>query len=105
MPAIKYREPKHPQTKQLDVSPDDIENATQGSAHNCPFARAAQRLFDVGDRNVSVVGKVGSRPANIMLHGAGEYWDLGDDGGDAIRQYDTCKQMDPGTYTITRRET
>jgi hypothetical protein len=96
-----------PETKMLKLTAEDIQGATRTSARNCPFARAANRLFrqrksDIENRNITVVGKT-SYPANIFLHRTGVYRDIEDRGGEALAEYDASGRMEPAIYTITRR--
>jgi hypothetical protein len=95
-----------PETKMLKLTAEDIQGATRTSARNCPFARAANRLFrqsyEVG--NITVIGKTASYPANILLHHTGEYWDIEDRGAETIELFDTDKPIEPGVYLITKRE-
>ncbi len=84
-----------PETKILDVTPEDISNGRRQSNHGCPFALAARRLF--GTDAISVIPtriRVGTYPSD-------ERWTLDEAGTAAIDHYDSTGEMLPGQYTLT----
>jgi hypothetical protein len=84
------------ETKTLTVTQEDI-NADGLGARDCPFALAARRLFP-GWSSVTVISH------DIHLtNGTGKFesWDLDAEGTAAIRRYDTAREMEPGSYTLT----
>lgn len=94
-------------TRTLNVTQEDISAGTH-SAHGCPFALAARRLFP-GWESVTVVS--GRLKADVHLVSrvavsqyAFEQWDLDEAGRAAIVRYDTAGTMEPGAYTLTRNE-
>lgn len=85
------------ETKILSVTAQDIAGGEESDAVRCPFALAAQRLF--GTHATAV-------PADILVWSWPDtaYWDLDEKAVAAIRHYDQTGEMEPGEYTITRRE-
>lgn len=95
------------ETRTLEVTQEDIDQGQPNSARDCPFARAARRLFPGWD-HVSVAYGLGGT-VNVQLYRFGlnfalEEWLIDAEGTVAIRSYDGGAGMAPGTYTLTLAE-
>lgn len=93
------------ETRTLEITQEDIDRGQPNAAHDCPFARAARRLFGCHWGHVSVGYGLGGT-VNIHLHKFGlnaafEEWLIDAAGPAAIRSYDAGAGMGPGTYTLT----
>jgi hypothetical protein len=94
------------ETRQLTVTQQDIDNGVRCSAHMCPFATAAQRLFGctvtVVNYRVSNWDRT-SLPPDMLVWENSQFWLLPQEVDAIIEQYDLTGEMSPGTYEIKKR--